>query len=978
MHKKLLLLFTLALFSHAANASGIAEYYGLSPFWDWKQIETEHFRVTFPAQLAETANKAANHLEEANTTLSKELYWQPKNKTQILVIDNEDSENGSTTPIGRFGIVLYVTPPDNFFSTAYYDDWLRLLAFHEYTHLVNMDTTHGFWQLGRTLFGDTLLPNAAWPIWMLEGLAVYNETRFTHSGRGRSPYYEMILRAGVESGTLGTGKFITLDRVNGPNPYFPVGETPYLFGYELMNQVALKSGEDALGTMSSRSAGRIPYFLNGNLENITGRSWYSYWDDFLLETRNRVSSDLVKIKSQPLTLMNHLTHEVIEIYGSATSPDGKWIAYTKKTLNEVQSLYLQNRRTGEIKNLGEKTLGVEMTFTPDSRHLIFTSLRRESEYYLFSKLGVYDLKTDSTHWIDHPVRVRDPSLSRDGKYLVVTSTEPTRTGLAILPVIYENDEITFGPLQTVFTAAPYARASTPQFSNDGKTVYFSLHENGKVSEEIVALDRATGKTHTLVDNGHFNRYPAINSKGKVYYVSDLTGVDNLFRYREGKAPEMVTNVTTGITFPKFGPKDELYASVLSYTGWDLAHVELLETPIPAQAVTVALGRSPVIDENSAPKDALKKYPVEDYSIFPSIWPRSWVPFGYYSPGNFSFGEAIIGFDAVDRHRYLLTLGYDSLSQNVDWLAEYQNRSYGVTLTLAAENQISTSSYSGNTVYAYSRDMIASFGASYPIFWTYSSLTPAFSFNLDKTSYSYPGANTATSNFDFQTGYQPNTDLVLTYSDAQNSPLAISNEEGRTAQIGSRVYINNTGTQTLKTILSDTEYLEFGNSHIVLIPSLKASYTSADASSNANTNADVILQGYFPNVGSGFPNTSLTALPIRGYPGETFYVKGAAISALDLRFPIAEIFRGWGTNPFFLRQIYGYGFAEATYLPFTNFSNPSGLPAFLTSTGVGLVANLVAFIQIPVSASVQYHYGFRPEAGGAGEVFTQLLYTGITF
>ena len=49
-------------------------------------------------------------------------------------------------------------------------------------------------------------------------------------------------------------------------------------------------GEDALGSMSYRSSGRIPYLINGNLENITGKDWYGYWQDFVRETRDRPQS----------------------------------------------------------------------------------------------------------------------------------------------------------------------------------------------------------------------------------------------------------------------------------------------------------------------------------------------------------------------------------------------------------------------------------------------------------------------------------------------------------------------------------------------------------------------------------------------------------------------------------------------------------------------------------------------------------------
>ena len=51
---------------------------------------------------------------------------------------------------------------------------------------------------------------------------------------------------------------------------------------------------------------------------------------------------------------------------------------------------------------------------------------------------------------------------------------------------------------------------------------------------------------------------------------------------------------------------------------------------------------------------------------------------------------------------------------------------------------------------------------------------------------------------------------------------------------------------------------------------------------------------------------------------------------------------------------------------------------LPSTGGGLIAHLEAFIYVPVAVSVEYHYGFQKQAGGGGELFGTLAYTGLTF
>ena len=223
---------------YTGNPFSPADSYGLAPFWDWKQIESKNFRVIFPKELTDVAQKATQYLEESSLRLFAPFSMATSLQSADSDHSNQDAGNGVTDPMARFGIILWATPPDSWFGTAFYDNWLRFLVFHEYTHFMNMDTTYDAWEYLRYVFGDTLLPNAAWPPWMLEGLAVFDETQFTRSGRGRSSDYDMTLRAAVEEKVLGKSDFITLDEINGTNPYYPGGDTRYQFGYHLMNEIA--------------------------------------------------------------------------------------------------------------------------------------------------------------------------------------------------------------------------------------------------------------------------------------------------------------------------------------------------------------------------------------------------------------------------------------------------------------------------------------------------------------------------------------------------------------------------------------------------------------------------------------------------------------------------------------------------------------------------------------------------------------------
>jgi hypothetical protein len=990
----LLLLFVLVSATQA-HAQTLAETLGLSPFWNWKVIETEHFRITFPAKLEDTARKEAQYLEEADSFLSPRLYWHVRYRTPILVVDNVDAGNGLTSATARFGIVLQVAPPDNWFSTQYYDNWLRLLAFHEYTHMLNLDATGGLYDWARYVFGDVLLPNSVWPPWMLEGLAVYDETHYTTAGRGRSPYYDMILRSAAEANMLDKDRFVTLDRVNGTNPYFPFGETIYLFGYELMNRVALSRpqdhltadkgsnvkdgpvdqvgehwGDDMLGLLSLRSSYRVPFFINGNVENISGKTWYHHWDELMSSAREHAAAQIKTIKTSPVTRTFNVTRGGGQTLGFSFSPDGKWVAYTRQTPDEENRLYLRHVGGEEAARSEEKISGATSAFTPDSRFVLFSSLRQHSHWERYSELGYFDIQTGSTHFLSDGLRARDPDVSHDGKWVTFTINHDQTTGIAVAPLETTGDELKLGAAHEVFFPERYGNASTPKFSADGETIYFTLHSNGRNAEDLYCIQRtATLGTPAkeLVADGSMNRYPAIKmlpgGESQVWFISDRTGVDNLYRLEEAR-PVMMTNVTTGLAFPGFDHQGNAYADVFSWRGWDVAKIEL-----PTQTVTYSPDAlkvekpdappsvPPTTDAHAVPAD---QFPANDYSIFPSILPRQWAPLVVLGTNTTYIGGEVLGFDALDQHEYLVGGAYNTQVGKADYVGAYQNHQLGVDLTFLtdgySQNEVFNSD--GSLAY-YSRQTRYAAGVSYPILYTFSTLTPSIATQLERTNYYAAGSGDAYA----KSAYVPYIDGLLTYSQAQGSNLAITTEAGRILQLGGRMSFDS-GQTIEKLLLRDTEFwrIDLPVKHSVLVPSIV--FQASNQFVNNYAPGNVVVEGR----GSGqlinsLPFTDLDQMGVRGYPNTIFYSRRAGVASLDYRFPLAQVYRGWGTNPAYLDNLSGFVFGETAFFPISGTTLPS--------TGGGVNANLNFFYSLPITLTGEYDYGFRKNDGGAGELIFQL-------
>ena len=981
------------------NPFPIVDPFGISPFWEWRTIETDHFRLNFPQELSPIAQKAARYLEEAHTLLSPFLLWTPQAKTNVLLMDNQDQANGLTAPAARIGIILWAALPFSESENAFYDDWLRLLVIHEYTHFLNMDPTRGIWKPLRLVFGDSLLPNAILPPWMLEGLAVNAETRFTAAGRGRSSFYEMVLRAAILEKTLNTDHFVTLDRVHGENPYYPGGNTRYIFGYYLTREVSFEK----MGILSYNSSYRIPFFINGNLENTLSTSWNDLWDEWLKKTQKRISQDLAMLQAQattqeiPLTLRKHTLSN--DITGVAASPDGNLLAFTRASTEARQGLYLlrlndagtapQNLAEKMPERLNDKLSGVGIAFTPDSKSLVYSRLRRLDIYTSYFDLEVYDLQSQSSYWLSEGGRFRDPHLSPDGKWIVFTFNEPGITGLGLAPLIAREEAgrtlYQLGPVQRIYRPSLYDHVANPKFSPDGEKIYFSFHPHGKSQEDILAFDRRTQKIDSVISDGHYNRFPTFHPNGDLYWISNQTGTDNLFHLssKPASSPQLATNMQTGIFFPTFGPllsdgtaegapsffqNAPLYASVFTTQGWGLSQILPLQKPVEPQKVTLA--SPPLPEGRSAPVDLIpdeNPYPTRAYSVFPSLLPRMWTPLLGVDSFGATLGGEVLGFDALDVHRYVLGGSYQGYLGVTDAFGVYSNRSLGPTLNLTSSWLTTSASQISNSTFYTKRINLAA-SAYFPIVWTYSSLTPAVSFNLIREFNYQKSSSLQESPLTSQTPFLPSLDFLITFSNPVNSSLAIVPEGGRFSQIGTRTSLYDS-EPNVKLLLIDQEYIPV-HSHIVLVPALKTTWSSRIS---GLASAGSVLQGRIPQQILGSTGSdSLNQLWIRGYPGRrTLSSRWVSVASLDLYFPILRIFRGWGLNPLFLNDITGNIFIESSYFPFNSNS------IFLPSAGAGIKLNTDIFT-LPITFSLNFQQGFRWQSGGKSDLFFEVLLGALNF
>lgn len=229
MKKLIVFLMVLTVVSKVVHAQKF------SPNLKWFTIETPNFCVYYPAGEENFARRAASIAEEVHGILIQELKWKPVDKTHIAINNTEDSSYGFADVVSQ---VIHIS--DVQVGLSYSDDDLRFLIGHEYTHVLHIDTVEGANKVARNIFGRfpgfgfslffPIFPNMFQPIWLIEGMAMYQGARLINNPEEFEVSYNSKLRVAVAEDRLNSiSQASTYDFSTWPGGYV----LPYLYGMEM-------------------------------------------------------------------------------------------------------------------------------------------------------------------------------------------------------------------------------------------------------------------------------------------------------------------------------------------------------------------------------------------------------------------------------------------------------------------------------------------------------------------------------------------------------------------------------------------------------------------------------------------------------------------------------------------------------------------------------------------------------------------------
>lgn len=876
-----------------------------SPSFDpslrWYTFETENFSVHFACPgLPDTesemlARQVAATAEEVRSTLGATIGRVVPGRCDIVITDFHDYHNGWASPIPHNCITVIPTPPAA--ARTADDNWLRTLIVHEYSHLLQMSMASGPAGLLRRVFGKVVMPNALLPAWLTEGYAIWNETRFSQSGRLRSSEHDTYLRAAARSQVL-----LPIDRCNSYDlQRYPAGNAPYLYGSRFMASIA-EQDSGIWDRYNLSHSTLLPFMEDFHARRTLKRRFAPLWQEWQQLATAHSESIARQLNPALTTRMQRLTFEGFDNGSPVWSRNGVEIYFQSRTGNEYPTIKRVAWNGAYVQTLHRGLVTGSMSLSPSGDRLAF------AQYELVRNGGeqtdIYELNlnTQELKRLTFGLRARDPDFAPDTNLLVFVSNHKGSNALELL-------NLTTGEISRLAEPGFGTSYHTPRFSPNGRWVAVGVSQLGAYSD-IQLIDNRTGWVLPITSDRANDLWPCWSRDGRfLFFVSDRTGIFNLYAYSFAENQlYRCTNVEFGIFEPAVGPGTRRIAA-LSHTaeGDDIYMFELS----PAEWLPV----SPESDTSlySTYPEANDAGVTYFYNPFPSILPSFWLPWYERSGKSWHTGIFTLGWDVLQLHSYSCLAGYRSAVRSPFLRANYVFSRYRPHLLFSLD--------------ADRKQQLARLGAELPTY---------------RTSYSQVWHWGCTAEHD--SSIRTALSLGWVFSSARAYRFGVAPVEGRivSAELSGKARVLAGANDLLKATACWSEYIGRPPRHWSLRLQLAAGTALGDTSART---AFSIVPGP-------------TKLGVRGYTTNSTQSRHIVIGSVQFRTPLCWIERGIGVLPLFLRNINAAVFTDAG-ITFPTAKDGTLHYESRLGTGVELRLDLNLAHHVPVNMGVGAAVGLIP-------------------
>ncbi|MCX7678341.1 MAG: hypothetical protein N2316_03900 [Spirochaetes bacterium] len=918
------------------------------PSLHWRTITTPNFRIHYHDGIAESAQKLAAISEKIHQTLSARVGWDPFFRTDIVLVDNMDMANGFATPFPYNRIQIFISRPMLDSVINNFDEWLKFVFIHEYTHILNLDTIAGVPSISRYTLGRCCFPNIFLPLWQIEGSAVYQESYGTIFGRNNSSFTDMVLRCDIAANT-----FKAIYEASHYPRRWPSGSVPYLYGGLFIEFIERKYGRDTFSKVFLENADNVvPYLVNYNLNCIYKKSGIELYSEWKSEAERIYTHQIQKICSLPLTKFQFITSTGYNTTMPRFHPNGSSLYWIKRTAYDAPSLMSYSFTT-------KKTAPVCVVHHPLSIAVTNGGTIYCSDIEFYRSFSLYaDIFEYNGNYRQKTKRLRSIYLDAtpDGDTMCFITQNKNAFSLlkknlitnTILPVI---DETT---IQLAF----------PKISPDGTKIVFTIKDKTSYTD-LILIDLKNEKIFRLTNDRAFDIHPAWHPDGtKLIFCSDKTGVYNLFEVNfSTNTINQLTNVIGGAFHPDVSPDGKSIAFAhYNHEGFNIA---LMKYEILREWGTLEAAVLPKnffqVSENTG-EDLSMPTASRPYTIWTSVLPAFWIPIFYSEElwegkTDTSFGFQVYGMDTLfqvlyrfsaQAHKFQkratidsdLMIGYSypnflfSYYDEKLFLGEDEfpwETQHAFDLHRELERKMSAAVHIPFVKYLSTFEMFAAY--------VYSNIQHD---EFIRTELPHKYANRLA-----------RMNATLYYSNTRLYAFSISEEDGIQIFLSIDQYLTVLGSDYTFTKLR-AEFSEYFpgifRNHVLYFR------TRAALCYDAPAHVVPYRLGRYEKGTSGEPPSEEESWGIRGYPAGLVYGTRLAIATAEYRFPVLQRDVGYSTYPVMFRDLWIQVFGEVG-----DVWNPHvESPQLRSSAGFELHLKFTAGYMLDVIGFIGYSKGFNED------------------
>ncbi len=508
-----------------------------NPALKWHQINTPNFKIIFPKGFEEQANRMANTMEHIRTPEGNTMGTLPKKIS--VVLQNQSSVSNAFVSITPRRSEFYTMPSQNY-NFIGNNDWMNLIASHEYRHMVQFQhAKRGFNKALYYLFGNNTLSVMSYisvPPWFWEGDAVVTETAFTKSGRGRIPYFDLVFKTNLMEGRAFNynKQFLRSYKHNIPDHY--------VLGYNMVSYLRQRTGNpDVWKNVTARAwnAPFIPFTFSSAIKKECGLYVKDLYKEMALDFQKKWKDQLDTLKLTSFEQINPRTSKAYTDYLYPQELEDGSVLVMKSGIGNIEQLVsIANGKEKKVFTPGMINSSGMLSVT--NSRVVWNEYRYDPRWRVrtYSVIMGYDLVDRKKRMISRNSRYASAAISPDGyKVATVESTNEYKTHLIVLDYFS-------GEVLKEFDNPGNDFISMPRWDEKSQSIY-ALHTNQQ-GKAMVKFDFASGKITPLTDYTQENAGYPVPFRDYVLFNSPRSGIDNIY------AIHIATGQRYQITTSKYG------------------------------------------------------------------------------------------------------------------------------------------------------------------------------------------------------------------------------------------------------------------------------------------------------------------------------------------------------------------------------------------------------------------------------------------